>query len=92
MNRKTSLYTASAHTASYPPEVLDNFRAWAEVKGLTIQDSHIEDHYVSIGVRFPDDQTAVETFATLMETLESKHMFISTGLGVHRRDVTVFAR
>ena len=93
MNRTTSAYTASAHTAEYPVQVLDKMRDTAANQGWILQDSHINDKYVSITARFPDDQTAVEGFTNVFEALpDSKHMFVTTGLGVHKRDVAVLAR
>jgi hypothetical protein len=89
--RRTSQYVG----AFLPPagwdagDLLDELIQAASDAGLTVQGSHRADGRASLVLRFPDDAAAVTEFHHLSADVHAPLVGIVTGLGVHRRAVTL---
>lgn len=70
-------------------DTLDELLVAAEDLGLIVQGSHIKDGLASLVLRFPNIPAAVSAAFELSAEVHAPLAGIVTGLGVHRREVTL---
>lgn len=91
--RRTSQYVIAFGpiTGWTMSDTLDELLTAAHAAGLLVAGSHLKNlsGQASVVLRFPDDAAAVTAAHALSADVQAPLVGVVTGLGVHRREVTV---
>lgn len=90
--RRTSTYVLAFRTECpdwTPADLTDELVAAARTLGYTVHGSHVAGRDSCLVLRFPSDEAAVDAAYDLSADVLAPITGIVTGLGVHRRSVTL---
>jgi hypothetical protein len=89
--RATSQYVLAftAHEGWTLADTLDDLLTVAADSGHIVAGSHNKQGQVSLVLRFPDDDTAVDVAYALSAEVQAPLVGVVTGLGINRRQVAL---